>query len=50
MKYIIRKEKKEDCMGVSHVITIAWNETYKGIMSDCFLEEVKTNELKRDQL
>lgn len=49
MKYTIRKEKKGDCMGVSHVITIAWNETYKGIMSDCFLEEVKTNELKRGE-
>lgn len=49
MKYTIRKEKKGDCMGVSHVITIAWNETYKGIMSDCFLEELKTNELKRGE-
>lgn len=50
MKYTIRKEKKEDCMGVSHVITVAWNETYKGILSDSFLEEIKTNEVKRGKL
>ena len=42
MKYTIRKEKKEDCIGISHVITVAWNETYKGILSDFFLEEIKT--------
>ena len=50
MKYTIRKEKKEDCMGISHVITVAWNETYKGILSDSFLEEIKTNEVKRGKI
>ena len=49
MKYTIRKEKKEDCMEISHVITVAWNETYKGIMPDSFLEEIKTNEVKRGE-
>jgi len=32
---IIAKEKK-DCKDVAHVVTIAWNETYKGIVPDSF--------------
>ena len=49
MKYTIRKEKKEDCMGVSHVITIAWNETYKEIVSDEILNNMYKNEKDRAQ-
>ena len=29
------------------VCIVAWNETYKGILADSFLEEIKTNEVKR---
>lgn len=47
MKYVIRKRIKEDCKAIAHVVTIAWNETYKGIVPDWFLEELKANEDKR---
>ncbi len=47
MEYIIRKRKKEDCRAVANVVTIAWNETYKGIVPDWFLEELKNNENER---
>ena len=30
---------KEDCKDVAHVITIAWNETYKEIVPDDFLKK-----------
>lgn len=44
MNYLIRKRTKEDCKGIAHVVTIGWNETYKGIVPDWFLEELKKNE------
>jgi len=44
---IIRKRKVEDCKEISHVVTVAWNETYKGIVPDWFLEELKSNEDER---
>ena len=44
MNYLIRKKEKKDCKDVAHVVTIAWNETYKGIVPDSFLEELKYNE------
>ena len=36
MNYLIRKKEKKDCKDVAHVVTIAWNETYKGIVPDSF--------------
>ncbi len=47
MDYIIRRRTKEDCAKIAHIVTIAWNETYKGIVPDWFLEELKTNEEER---
>lgn len=47
MNYLIRKKEKKDCKDVAHVVTIAWNETYKGIVPDLFLEELKYNENER---
>ena len=47
MEYIIRRRKKEDCLSIAHVVTVGWNETYKGIVPDWFLEELKTNEKER---
>ena len=47
MEYIIRRRTKEDCKGIARVVTIGWNETYKGIVPDWFLEELKTNEEER---
>ena len=49
MEYIIRKMKKEDCAKIVHVVTIAWNETYKKIVPDSFLEELKMNEEERTE-
>ena len=42
MEYIIRWREKKDCDGVARVVTLAWNETYKGIVPDWFLEELKS--------
>ena len=47
MDYLIRKIKREDTKSISHVVTVAWNETYKGIVPDDFLEELKHNESER---
>lgn len=49
MKYLIRKKEQKDCFGVAHVVTVAWNETYKGIVPDASLEELKSNEDERAQ-
>lgn len=47
MKSLIRKIKREDTKAISHVVTISWNETYKGIVPDAYLEELKHNEEER---
>lgn len=47
MKYIIRKKERKDCKDVAHVVTVAWNETYKGIVSDEFLNNLYLNEEER---
>ena len=47
MKYNIRKMTKEDCREAAHVITIAWNETYKSIVPDDFLNSLYQNEEER---
>jgi len=47
MIVIIRKKEKKDCQAVAHVVTVAWNETYKGIVPDWFLEHLKENEEER---
>lgn len=49
MEYKIRKSTIEDCEDVCRVVTIAWNETYKGIVPDYFLKELKDNEQERIQ-
>ena len=50
MNYVIRKKEQKDCKDVAHVVTIAWNETYKGIVPDWFLEELKNNENERAKM
>lgn len=49
MKHIIRKMTKEDCKDITHVITIAWNETYRGIVPDDILDNMYLNEKERTQ-
>ena len=47
MNYVIRPRTKEDCKAIAHVVAISWNETYKGIVPDWFLEELKEKEDER---
>lgn len=47
MNYLIRRKEKEDCVSVAHVVTIAGNETYKGIVNDDFLNSLYKNEEQR---
>ena len=49
MDYIIRRRELKDCEGIARVVTLAWNETYKSIVPDWFLEELKINEKERAQ-
>lgn len=44
---IIRRKERKDCADVAHVMTIAWNETYKGIVPDDFLNNLYNNEKQR---
>ena len=47
MEYLIRSSTKNDVYDVAHVVTVSWNETYKGLISNKFLEELKNNEDER---
>lgn len=47
MDYIIRKKERKDCEEVAHIVTISWNETYKGIVPDDFLDNLYKNEEER---
>lgn len=47
MKAIIRRRERKDCADIAHVITVAWNETYKGIVPDDFLQGLYSNEEQR---
>ena len=49
MEYKIRRIKREDIPSLNHVVTVAWNEAYKGIVPDEFLEELKNNEEERTE-
>lgn len=41
--------EKSDCRIVANIVTISWNETYKGIVSKDFLEGLYNNEEMRIQ-
>ena len=47
MDYIIRKMNKNDCFSVAKIVTTAWNETYRGIVNDEFLDNLYLNEQER---
>ena len=47
MKWNIEKSQKSDCKPITEFITKAWNETYKGIINDEFLEGMKNTEERR---
>ena len=50
MDYLIRKREQRDCKGIAHTVTVAWNETYQGIVPDWFLEKLKNNENERAKI
>lgn len=47
MNYSIRKMKKSDCFSVARIVTTAWNETYRGIVNDDFLENLYLKDQER---
>ena len=47
MNYLIRRKTREDCATVVHVATVAWNETYKGIVDDDYLNKLHETEEQR---
>ena len=47
MQVIVRKKQKNDCSRVTHVITVSWNETYRGIVNDEILDNMYNNEDER---
>ena len=47
MSCIIRKKEVNDCEECERIITLSWQQTYKGIVSDEFLLGLKDNESER---
>ena len=47
MGYKIRRREQKDCKTIAHVVTIAWQETYRGIVNDEFLDNLSDNEKER---
>ena len=47
MNYKIRRRERKDCKSIANIVTISWNETYQGIVRECFLDELKNNEEER---
>lgn len=43
----IRKEKREDVFDIAHIVTVEWNSTYRGIVSDSELQRLKETEEER---
>ena len=46
-EWSIDKSTINDCKGIAEFITIVWNETYKGIVNDKFLANLKESENQR---
>ena len=44
MRCIIRKRERKDCKDIAHVVTISWNETYRGIVPDSELDALFESE------
>ena len=43
----IRKEKREDVFDIAHIVTVEWNSTYRGIVSDSELQRLRETEEER---
>ncbi len=49
MNYKIRRSERNDCFAIAHVVTIAWQETYRGIINDEFLDNLPHTEHNRGE-
>lgn len=49
INYIIRRKEQKDCYDVAHVVTVAWQETYRGIVNDDFLDNLPNTEHDRGE-
>lgn len=49
MKYKIRRKEKKDCYDIAHVVTVAWQETCRGIVNDEFLDNPPNTEKERGE-
>ena len=47
MKWSIKKSEKGDCKAIAEFITKTWNETYRGIINDEFLDNLENTEEER---
>ena len=47
MEYTIRRKEQNDCYDIAHVVTVAWQETYRGIVNDEFLDNLPNTEEER---
>ena len=47
MEYKIRRREQKDCYDIAHVVTVAWQETYRGIVNDEFLDNLPNTERER---
>ena len=44
MDYVIRRRERKDCEAIAKLITVCWNDTYRGLVSDDFLDGLYNNE------
>ena len=44
MDYVIRRRERNDCEAIAKLITVCWNDTYRGLVSDDFLDGLYNNE------
>lgn len=47
MNYLIRKSKIEDYDSIAHVVTKCWQDTYRGIVNNDFLDSLSKSEKTR---
>lgn len=47
MEYVIRRRERKDCADIAKLITVCWNDTYRGLVSDDFLDGLYENEEDR---
>lgn len=47
MDYVIRRRERKDCEAIAKLITVCWNDTYRGLVSDDFLDGLYKNEENR---